>query len=63
VPTRGGATTFTKSDIIVKPQKGGAVFFSYRGPDGIMDEGGYTEHSGCPVIEGKHIIMMSSHLT
>jgi hypothetical protein len=29
-----------------------ATFFSYKGPDGHMDEG-YTEHSGCPVIKGE----------
>jgi hypothetical protein len=29
-----------------------ATFFSYKGPDGRMDDG-YTEHSGCPVLEGE----------
>lgn len=52
VPERGGATTFTKADIFVKPKAGMATFFSYRGPDGRVDEG-YTEHSGCPVLEGE----------
>ena len=32
-PIRGGATTFTKADIFVKPQKGMATFFSYKGDD------------------------------
>jgi hypothetical protein len=36
----------------VKPLKGMAVFFSYKGADGRMDHG-YTEHSGCPVLEGE----------
>lgn len=49
---RGGGTTFTKSDIFVKPRSGMGTFFSYKGPDGRMDEG-YTEHSGCPVLEGE----------
>lgn len=48
---RGGATTFTKSDIFVVPKRGSATFFSYKGDDGRMDDG-FTEHSGCPVIEG-----------
>ena len=48
----GGGTTFSKADVFVKPTKGMATLFSYRGPDGIMDPG-YTEHSGCPVIEGE----------
>jgi len=52
VAERGGATTFTKSDLFVKPKVGMATFFSYKGPDGKMDVG-YTEHSGCPVIEGE----------
>lgn len=29
-----------------------ATFFSYKGPDGRMEDG-LTEHSGCPVIEGE----------
>jgi hypothetical protein len=48
---KGGATSFTKSDIFVVPKRGAATFFSYKGPDGRMDDG-YTEHSGCPVTEG-----------
>jgi hypothetical protein len=51
-PTRGGATTFTKADIFVKPVKGMATFFTYKGPEGLMDPG-HTEHSGCPVLEGE----------
>eukprot|EP00596_Hydrurales_sp_CCMP1899_P005476 CAMPEP_0119035372 /NCGR_PEP_ID=MMETSP1177-20130426/2288_1 /TAXON_ID=2985 /ORGANISM="Ochromonas sp, Strain CCMP1899" /LENGTH=440 /DNA_ID=CAMNT_0006993457 /DNA_START=206 /DNA_END=1528 /DNA_ORIENTATION=- len=52
VAERGGATTFTKTDVFVKPKKGMATFFSYKGPDGKMDTG-LTEHSGCPVLEGE----------
>ena len=48
----GGATTFTNADIFVKPKKGMATFFSYKGKNGKMDEG-YTEHSGCPIVEGE----------
>jgi hypothetical protein len=50
--TRGGGTTFSKADVFVKPKRGMATFFTYKGPDGKMDEG-YTEHSGCPVLEGE----------
>lgn len=49
---RGGATSFTKANVFVKPKVGTATFFSYMGPDGRMDDG-YTEHSGCPVLEGE----------
>lgn len=52
VPEIGGATTFTKADTFVKPKVGAATFFSYRGADGRMDDG-FTEHSGCPVVEGE----------
>ena len=52
VADRGGGTTFTKSDLFVKPSPGMATFFSYKGHDGRMDEG-YTEHSGCPVLDGE----------
>lgn len=52
VADRGGATTFTKADIFVKPKKNQATFFSYKGPDGHMDDG-FTEHSGCPVELGE----------
>ena len=52
VADKGGATTFTKSNILVKPTAGSATFFSYKGLDGYMDDG-YTEHSGCPVLEGE----------
>jgi hypothetical protein len=52
VAERGGQTTFTKADIFVKPKKNSATFFSYKGPDGRMDDG-YTTHSGCPVLQGE----------
>ena len=52
VAEKGGGTTFIKADVFVKPKKNQAVFFSYKGVDGVMDSG-YTEHSGCPVREGE----------
>ena len=48
----GGATSFTKADVFVKPKKNLAAFFSYIGEDGRMDDG-YTEHSACPVTQGE----------
>ena len=35
-----------------------ATFFSYKGPDGKMEDG-FTEHSGCPVLEGEKWITTS----
>lgn len=53
IPERGGGTTFTKADVFVKPEKGMATFFTYWDPEtNLMDEG-YTEHSGCPVLDGE----------
>ena len=53
VAEEGGATTFTKSDLFVKPSNGSATFFAYRGPDNKMDPEALTEHSGCPVTQGE----------
>lgn len=53
--TRGGGTTFSTSDLFVKPTRGMGTFFSYKGADGFMDTG-YTQHSGCPVREGRKLI-------
>ena len=52
VADKGGGTSFTKADVFVKPRKGDVTFFAYKGSDGKMDTG-FTEHSGCPVIEGE----------
>jgi hypothetical protein len=38
--------------VFVKPRKGDVTIFTYKGEDGMMDTG-YTEHSGCPVLEGE----------
>ena len=51
----GGATTFTKANVLVKGSPGDSVFFSYLGSDGLMDDG-LTEHSGCPVTGGQKFI-------
>ncbi len=52
VPEVGGATSFTKSEVHVKPTNGSVTFFSYWGPDGLMDPESLTEHTGCPVTKG-----------
>jgi hypothetical protein len=52
VAERGGGVTFSSADLFYKPKNGSAVFFSYMGPGGKMDEG-FTEHSSCPVLEGE----------
>lgn len=52
VPEKGGGTSFTKANLFVKPTKGMATFFAYKGADNQMDTG-FTEHSGCPILEGE----------
>jgi hypothetical protein len=57
IPLIGGATNFRKAGIHVEPKKFFGTFFSYIGPeDGIMDDG-FTEHSGCPVVDGEKKIV------
>jgi hypothetical protein len=53
VPELGGATTFTKADVFVKPEPGMATFFSYKDIVGGKMDDGFTEHSGCPVLRGE----------
>lgn len=48
----GGGTTFSRSNVFIKPKPGQVAFFAYKGVDGIMDDG-QTEHSGCPVLAGE----------
>lgn len=55
VPQVGGATTFTRTNLLVRPKRGAVTFFTYRGADMRMDPG-YTEHSGCPVKQGEKLI-------
>jgi len=57
IPLKGGATNFRKAGVHVEPKKFSGTFFSFIGPeDRIMDDG-FTEHSGCPVIEGEKKIV------
>ncbi|GMH85442.1 hypothetical protein TL16_g10233, partial [Triparma laevis f. inornata] len=57
VPEIGGGTNFAKSNLHIKPEAGMATWFRYVG--GVVGEtdGGYSEHSGCPVVEGEKKIV------
>mmetsp|Transcript_1610 Transcript_1610/g.2286 ORF Transcript_1610/g.2286 Transcript_1610/m.2286 type:complete len:459 (+) Transcript_1610:46-1422(+) len=57
IPERGGATNFRNSGIHVVPKPGSATFFSYIDPHTMKMDTGFTEHSGCPVIEGSKKIV------
>eukprot|EP01031_Cornospumella_fuschlensis_P028293 gene28292-34161_t len=50
---KGGAVTFSNADVTLTPARGTGLFFAYKGADGKMDEGSFTEHSGCPVLAGE----------
>lgn len=57
IPEKGGHTNFRNSGVHVEPKTGMAVFFSYIDPDTRITDTGFTEHSGCPVIEGEKKIV------
>lgn len=57
VPAVGGATRFRNSNIHVNPRQYSATFFSYIDPVTMKMDSGFTEHSGCPVIEGEKKIV------
>jgi len=50
-PPAGGATAFPRIGLDVAPVKGNAVLFSYKLPDGTLDE--RTLHAGLPVEAGE----------
>lgn len=57
IPTVGGATNFRNAGLHIHPTKGAGTFFSYIDVDQQIMDTGYTEHSGCPVIEGEKKIV------
>jgi hypothetical protein len=57
VPTVGGATNFRNANVHIKPTQYAATFFSYIDPVTMKMDSGFTEHSGCPVIEGNKKIV------
>ena len=57
IPKKGGATNFRNSGIHIVPEAGSATFFSYINPETMTMDNKFTEHSGCPVIEGEKKIV------
>eukprot|EP00934_Nitzschia_sp_Nitz4_P002682 Nitzschia sp. Nitz4//scaffold246_size28974//4729//6245//NITZ4_008081-RA/size28974-snap-gene-0.1-mRNA-1//1//CDS//3329543909//2672//frame0 len=57
VPELGGHTNFRNAAVHVKPGFGNGIFFSYIDPETKVMDNGFTEHSGCPVIEGEKKIV------
>lgn len=57
IPKVGGATRFRNSNIHIRPKRYAATFFSYIDPAKMIMDSGFTEHSGCPVVEGEKKIV------
>eukprot|EP00581_Thalassiosira_minuscula_P013298 CAMPEP_0183711822 /NCGR_PEP_ID=MMETSP0737-20130205/7199_1 /TAXON_ID=385413 /ORGANISM="Thalassiosira miniscula, Strain CCMP1093" /LENGTH=461 /DNA_ID=CAMNT_0025940389 /DNA_START=65 /DNA_END=1450 /DNA_ORIENTATION=+ len=57
VPEVGGATRFRNSNVHINPKQYAATFFSYIDPETMKMDSGFTEHSGCPVVEGEKKIV------
>jgi hypothetical protein len=57
LPQKGGATNFPYAGLHVAPKKGAATFFSYIGFDDLINDQGFSTHSGCPVYEGEKKIV------
>jgi len=57
LPSQGGFTNFQNANVHVRPNSGSAVFFSYMDPLTNITDNGLTQHSGCPVYEGKKRII------
>ena len=57
VPEKGGATNFRKAGVHVQPTARAGTFFAYVGSEDLVMDDGFTEHSGCPVIEGEKKIV------
>lgn len=57
IPKVGGATRFRNSNVHINPKRYAATFFSYIDPETMKMDNGFTEHSGCPVVEGEKKIV------
>ena len=53
VADKGGYTLFTKSALKVVPKPGQMLFFGYKMNGSHAMDPGHTEHTGCPLREGK----------
>jgi len=57
VPTLGGEANFRNAGVHIHPKQYSAIFFSYIDPGTMRMDSGFTEHSGCPVLEGEKKIV------
>jgi len=61
VADKGGYTTFDRSGIKVVPRARQMLFFGYKLRDSGRMDNGLTEHSGCPLREGRKWIATQWH--
>jgi hypothetical protein len=57
LPNKGGATNFRNAGLHIKPKVGSGTFFAYFDPEKKVMDTGFTEHSGCAVVEGEKKIV------
>lgn len=57
LPSLPSFVSKSNSGLHIVPRKGSATFFSYIDPDTMKMDNGFTEHSGCPVVEGEKKIV------
>jgi hypothetical protein len=57
VAETGGLFTFPRSDVILRPSLGMAVFYTYIDPDADMMDDGFAQHSMCPVVKGSQRVV------
>ena len=57
----GGTLHFPKSDVVIHPEVGTAVVFSYKHANTTETDDGYVQHSLCPVRQGSQTVV-SLHL-
>ena len=58
IPEKGGATIFRNSGLHIVPERFSVTFVSNIDPDTFVMDNGFTEHSGCSVIEGEKQIFI-----
>lgn len=61
VAEEGGFLTFPKSDVVLHPEVGMGVFFTYKAASSSAIDDGSTEHTLCPVLRGQTTVV-STHL-
>ncbi|KAJ1404565.1 hypothetical protein B484DRAFT_457280 [Ochromonadaceae sp. CCMP2298] len=57
VAEQGGIFTFPRSDVILQPSLGMAVFYTYVDPDTATMDDGFAQHSMCPVTKGSQQVV------